>query len=112
MLQLSAIWPRLGKLQATPKFVWCGGEHIQKECQEKENKESKSIYCNCKLEEGEKPHPSNCWGCKTAKEELQKKKLQKPQTKGTTAKVFTPRLLSSTVSYAEAIKWKENGQPR
>jgi hypothetical protein len=61
-----------------PKCVWCGGGHIHKECPEKENRDSTPACCNCKLSEGEKPHPSNYRGCKVAKEEIQRKRAQKP----------------------------------
>jgi hypothetical protein len=107
--QFGHIW---ANCKQPPKCVWCGGGHLHKECREKENVDSKPTCCNCKLEDGEKPHCSNYGGCKTAKEELQKKKAQKPQAKETTGRVFTTRLVSSTVSYAEALKGKESGQPR
>jgi hypothetical protein len=95
-----------------PKCVWCGGGHLHKECLEKENDNSKPTCCNCRLEDGEEPHPSNYRGCKMAKEELQKKKAQKPQVKETMGRAITTRLVSSSVSFAKALKGKERDQPR
>jgi len=94
-----------------PKCVWCGGGHLHKECPEKEKENSKPTCSNCKLEEGEKPHPSNYRGCKTAKE-LQKKKTQLPHAKETTDRVITTRLVTPNVSFAEALKGKERVQPQ
>jgi hypothetical protein len=57
--------------------------------------------CNCKLVDGEEPHPSNYRGCRHAKEEARKRKSQTaPNT--TTERMFsfshtTPGLLSVAV---------------
>jgi hypothetical protein len=57
-----------------PRCLWCGGGHLHKECPEKGNASSTPACCNCRLADGE-----NYRGCSRAKEELQKKKLQKPR---------------------------------
>jgi hypothetical protein len=44
--------------------MWCGGDHLQKECPEKGNTSSTPTCCNCRLAEGEKPHPANYRGCR------------------------------------------------
>jgi hypothetical protein len=51
-----------------PCCMWCGGGHRHRECPEKENTHSIPSYCNCKLKDGESPHPTNCRGCNHAKE--------------------------------------------
>jgi hypothetical protein len=53
--------------------------------------------------EGEKPHPANYRGCRHAKEELQKKKLQRPP-KPTTGKVFSSKTVTPGVSFAAAFR--------
>jgi uncharacterized paraquat-inducible protein A len=42
-----------------PRCVRCGGGHLHRDCPEKENRGSTPACCNCKLAEGERPHPSN-----------------------------------------------------
>jgi hypothetical protein len=59
-----------------PRCLWCGGGHLHKECPEKDNNASTPACCNCKLLEGENPHPTNYRGCRHAKEELLKKNLR------------------------------------
>jgi hypothetical protein len=56
--------------------------------------------------------PSNYSGCKRAKEELQKRKSQKSQTKEPIGRVFSSRLATHTVSFAEAVKGKQRKQPQ
>jgi hypothetical protein len=59
--------------------------------------------CNCKLLEGDKPHPANYRGCTHAKEELQKKKTQRtPNT--TTGRVFSSNLTMPGVSFVVALR--------
>jgi hypothetical protein len=60
-----------------PHCLWCGGGHLHKECPEKGNSSSTPACCNCQLAEGEKDHSANYWGCSHAKEELQKRKVQR-----------------------------------
>jgi hypothetical protein len=56
------------ELQATSTLLVVRGGHLHKECPEKENTSSTPICCNCRLAEGEKPHPANYRGCGHAKE--------------------------------------------
>jgi hypothetical protein len=91
-----------------PRCVWCGCGHLHRDCPEKENRESTPACCYFKLAKGERPHLSNC-GCKMAREELQKRKTQKLQTKETTGKLFASRLTTPTVSFAEAVKGQQQG---
>jgi hypothetical protein len=44
--------------------LWCGDNHLHKECPEKGNTSSMPTSCNCRLAEGEKPHPANYQGCR------------------------------------------------
>jgi hypothetical protein len=60
-----------------PRCLWCGGGHLHKECPEKGNTSSTPTCCNCRLVEGEKAHPANYRGCRHAKDEMQKKKVQR-----------------------------------
>jgi hypothetical protein len=55
------------------------------------------------LADGENPHPANYRGCSHAKEELQKKKLQRaPKT--TTGRVFSSVRTTLGVSFAAALR--------
>jgi hypothetical protein len=95
-----------------PRCLWCGGGHLHKECPEKENASSTPPYCNCRLMEGEKPHPTNYRGCSHAKEELQRKRSKKtPKT--TTGRVFSSTLATPGVSFAAALRGgrQQNQQP-
>jgi hypothetical protein len=76
---------------------------LQKECPEKENTSSTPICCNCQLVEGEKLHPANYRGCRHAKEELQRKKLQRAP-KPTTGRVFSSNTVTPGVSFAAALR--------
>jgi hypothetical protein len=82
--------------------MWCGGGHLRKDCPEKENTSSTLVCCNCQLVEGEKPHPANYRGCSHAKEELQKKKLQRAP-KPTTRRVFSSNPITPGVSFVAAL---------
>jgi hypothetical protein len=84
------------------RCLWCQGGHLHKVCPERENAASTSACCNCRLAEGENPHPVNYRGCRHAKEQLQRKKSQKtPKT--TAARVFTSTLATPGVSFAAAL---------
>ena len=61
--QFGHVW---ANCKQPPRCLWCGG-HRHKKCPEKE-KDSSPNCCNCKLAEGEAPHPANYRGCKLAKE--------------------------------------------
>jgi hypothetical protein len=63
------------------------------------------------LGEGEKAHPANYRGCRHAKEELQKRKLQRtPKT--TTGKVFSSNLTTPGISFAAALRGSTAQQQR
>jgi len=100
--QFGHVW---ANCKQPPKCVWCGGGHLHKECPEKENRDSTPTCCNCKLTEGEKPHPSSYRGCKRGR-------AQKIQTKEPTGRVFSTRLTTPTVSFAEAVNGKRNNPPQ
>jgi hypothetical protein len=92
-----------------PRCLWCGGGHLHKECPEKGNNTSKPTCCNCKLAEGENPHPSNYRGCSHAKEEMRKRKDQRAP-KPPTGRVFSSTYATPGVSYAAALQ--NSTQPR
>jgi hypothetical protein len=98
--QFGHVW---ANCKQPPRCLWCGGGHLHKECPEKENATSKPACCNCKLGEGEEPHPSNYRGCSHAREELRKKKLQRAP-KPPTGRVFSSRTTSPGVSFAAALR--------
>jgi hypothetical protein len=87
-----------------PRCMWCGGGHLHKDCPEKENTSSTPSCCNCKLADGEKPHPSNIRGCSIAKEGVRRTKSQGEQT-NTTGRVslqsVLPRFCPSRQRYAQ-----------
>jgi hypothetical protein len=68
--QFRHVWANCKQI---PGCLWCGGGHLHKECPERENAASTTECCNCKLLEGEQPHPTNYRGCRHAREELQKR---------------------------------------
>jgi hypothetical protein len=69
--QFGHVW---ANCKQPPRCLCCGGGHLHKECPEKENAASAPECCNCKLLEGEQPHPANYRGCRHAREELEKRK--------------------------------------
>jgi hypothetical protein len=84
--------------------MWCGDGHIHKECPETE-KRGNSIpnCCNCKLKEGERPHPSNYRGCSHAKEEIQRKSQQSSNREPTRRKLSTGYVTPGK-SFAAALR--------
>jgi hypothetical protein len=83
----------------------CGGDHLHRECPEKGKEDSTPACCNCKLAEGEKPHPSTYRGCSHAKEEMRWKKI--PRTpKPSTGRAFSSKYTTSSMSFAEALQSK------
>jgi hypothetical protein len=84
--------------------VWAPG-HLHRECPEKGKKDSTPACCNCKLAEGEKPHPSTYRGCNHAKEEVRRKKI--PRTpKPSTGRAFSSKCTTSSMSFVEALQSK------
>jgi hypothetical protein len=78
--QFGHVW---ANCRQPPRCLWCGGGHLHRECLEEGKEDSTPPCCNCKLGEGEKPHPSTYRGCSHAKEELRRKKIPrtpKPRT--------------------------------
>ncbi|XP_033611609.1 uncharacterized protein LOC117283140 [Cryptotermes secundus] len=57
--------------------------------------------CNCQLAEGDKPHPANYWGCRHAREELQKRKAKR--TPKTATEVFSSNFTPG-VSFMAALR--------
>jgi hypothetical protein len=98
--QFGHVW---ANCKQPPRCLWCGGGHLHKECPEKENASSTPACCNCRLADGEKPHPANYRGCSHAKEELQKKKLQRAP-KITKERVFSSVRTTPGVSFAVALR--------
>jgi hypothetical protein len=66
--QFSHVW---ANCKQPPHCLWCGSGHLHKECPKKGNTSSTPLCCNCRLAEGEKPHPANYQGCRHMKEEMQ-----------------------------------------
>jgi hypothetical protein len=97
--QFGHVW---ANCKQPPRCSWCGGGHLYKECSEKENASSTPACCNCRLAEGEKPHPANYRGSSHAKEELQRKRSQK-SPKTTTGRVFSSTIATPGVSFAAAL---------
>jgi PAX-interacting protein 1 len=96
--QFGHVW---ANCKQPPRCLWCGGEHLHKKCPKKGNTSSTPACCNCRLAEGEKPHPANYWGCRHAKEELLKKSQKAPKT--TTGRVFSSAHTISGISFAAAL---------
>jgi hypothetical protein len=98
--QFGHVW---ANCRQPPRCMWFAGGHLHRECPEKENTSSTPVCCNCQLVEGEKPHPANYRGCRHAKEELQKKTLQRTP-KPTTGRVFSSNPNTPGVSFAAALR--------
>jgi hypothetical protein len=98
--QFGHVW---ANYKQPPCCLWCGGGHLHKECPEKENSSLKPASCNCRLAEGEKPHPSNYRGCRHVKKEMQSRQSQRtPKTPA--GRVFSTKLATPGVSFAAALK--------
>jgi hypothetical protein len=99
--QFDHIW---ADCEQPPRCVWCGGCHLHKECPEKDNTASIPTCCNCKLVDGEEPHPSNCRVCnRYAKEETRRRKSQRaPKT--TTGMAFSSSHTTPGLSFAAALR--------
>jgi hypothetical protein len=98
-----------------PRCLWCGGGHRHKECPEKDNESSSPSCCNCKLAEGEKPHPANYRGCKLAKEEMLRRRTPATLPKNTAGRTFSSKPVTPCTSYAAALmtntQQRHQGQP-
>jgi hypothetical protein len=98
--QFGHVW---ANCRQPPRCMWCGGGHMHKECHEKENTLPTQVCCNRQMVEGEKPHPANYRGCRHAKEELQREKIQRAP-KPTTGRVFSSNTVIPGVSFAAALR--------
>lgn len=98
-----------------PRCLWCGGGHRHKECPEKDKENSSPSCCNCKLAEGEKPHPANYRGCKLAKEEMLRRRTLPAPPKEAAGRTCSSKLVIPTSLYAAAltsnIQQHHQGQP-
>jgi hypothetical protein len=72
---------------------------------EKGKEDSTLACCNCKLAEGEQPHPSNYRGCSHAKEETHRRKIPRAP-KPNTGRTFSSKYITSGVSFSEALQSK------
>jgi hypothetical protein len=88
--QFGHVWANFKQAQ---RCLWCEGGP------EKENAALTPACCNCRLAEGEKPHPANYRGCSHAKEELQRKKSEQ-SPKPTTRRAFISTLAAPDMSFA------------
>jgi hypothetical protein len=86
-----------------PRCLWCGGSYIHKECPEKGNTASTPTCCNWQLAEGEAVLPANYRGCKHAKEEIHKRKIQGTPN-NTEGRVFSSKFVKSNFSFATAVR--------
>jgi hypothetical protein len=109
MPQLPAVRPRLGKLKASPSLFVVWWRTPAQEVPGKGNASSTPTCCNCRLAEGEKPHPSNYRGCTHAKDEIQRRKSQR-MPKTTVGRVFSTKFTTPCVSFAAALKGNTEDQ--
>jgi hypothetical protein len=94
-----------GNCRQPLRCTLCGGRHIYKECPERHNRETSIPHCcSCQLKDGERPHPSNYRGCSHAKDELQRKRMQRPSNRGQEARKVSPEYVVPGKSFAEALR--------
>jgi hypothetical protein len=92
--------------------MWCGGGHRRRECPEKENTQSILSGCNCKLKNGESPHPTNYRGCSYAKEVLQRRNNQRISNKESSGRTVFSKYTTPERSFASALRSSvESKQP-
>jgi hypothetical protein len=60
------------------RCLWCGSDHLHRECPEKTKAESTPSCCNGTLVKGENPLPASYWGCSNGKGEEQNKLPRNP----------------------------------
>jgi hypothetical protein len=82
----------------------CGGGHLHKECPETQKENSTPNCCNCKLKEGEQPHPSNYRGCSHVKEESLRRRSQRSTPKETLGRTFASRRTMPRKSFAAVLR--------
>jgi hypothetical protein len=80
-----------------PTFMWCEGGHLHKECPEEGNTSTIPTCCNPNLVDGGEPHPSSYRGCRHAKEEMRRRKLQRV-AKTKTRRIFCAAAHSNSSS--------------
>jgi hypothetical protein len=85
-----------GRTASNLSFLWCGGGHLHKECPEK----GIPACRNCKLVDGEEPHPSNYRGRRHAKERESRREHQRLQRKGCSLPAPPPQDYPSRQCYA------------
>jgi hypothetical protein len=71
----------------------CGVEAdtATRNAQKKISKINSPNCCNCKLAEGEKPHPANYRGCKLAMEEMLRRRTPQILPKNTAGRTFSSK---------------------
>jgi hypothetical protein len=106
--QFGHVW---ANCKQPPRCLWCGRGHLHKECPERENQESSPSCCNCTLKDGERPHPSTYRGCSHAKEELLRRRTQRPSNKGPAGRLFTSAYVVPGQSFAAALRGDSQQQP-
>jgi hypothetical protein len=87
-----------------PRCMLCGGGHLHKECPEKSSTVSIPTCCNCKLVDGEEPHPSSYRGCRHTKE----KRNSQTAPRTTTGRMFSSS--HTTPGRASAAVLRRNTQ--
>jgi hypothetical protein len=60
--------------------------------------------CNCKLKEGERPHPSRYRGCSHAKEESLSRRSKRSTHKEAQGRMFSSKQTTPGKSFAEALR--------
>jgi hypothetical protein len=78
--------------------------HLHRECLEKSKEDSTPACCNCKLAEGEKPHPSNYRGCSHTKKMCRRKIQRAP--KPSMGWGFSSKYITARMSFVEALHSK------
>jgi hypothetical protein len=98
--QFGHVW---ANCQQPPRCLWCGGGHLHKECPEAEKENSTPNFCNCSLQEGERPNPSSYRGCRHAKEESLWRTNQRSLNKGTSGRTFSSNYVTPGQSFEAAL---------
>jgi hypothetical protein len=90
---------------ASNRYVVCGTKAVTytRSAKKKGNSASTPTCCNCRLVEGNKPHPANYRGCIYAKEKQQKRKTHRTR-RNTTGNVFPSNVITTGISLAAALR--------